>query len=96
MTRRPVTAARLALAGVLASAVLASTAAITLPAVAVPASTALASTAPAAPAASAHPGHGLVVRTDRGLVQGTNAEGTDRKVLHRRKRPNCLGASELP
>jgi hypothetical protein len=77
MTRKPVIAARLALAGVLASAVLASTAAITLPAVAVPASKTLASTAPAAPAASAHPGHGLVVRTDRGLVQGMNAEGTD-------------------
>jgi hypothetical protein len=77
MTRKPVIAARLALAGVLASTVLASTAAITLPAVAVPANTALASTAPAAPAASAHPGPGLVVRTDRGLVEGMNAEGTD-------------------
>ena len=31
----------------------------------------------AAPAASAGPGHGLIVRTDRGLIQGTYAEGAD-------------------
>jgi len=29
-----------------------------------------------APAASAHPGQGLIVRTDKGLVAGMNAEGT--------------------
>lgn len=36
--------------------------------------------APAAPAASAttaHDGHGLIVRTDRGLIKGMHAEGTD-------------------
>jgi carboxylesterase type B len=31
----------------------------------------------AAPAASAHPGSGLVVATDKGLIEGTSAEGTD-------------------
>jgi len=31
----------------------------------------------AAPAASAHPGNGLIVRTDKGLIEGTRAEGTD-------------------
>jgi para-nitrobenzyl esterase len=31
----------------------------------------------AAPAASAHPGHGLIVATDKGLIEGTYAEGTD-------------------
>ena len=31
----------------------------------------------AAPAASAGPGHGLIVRTDRGLIQGSYAEGAD-------------------
>ena len=31
----------------------------------------------AAPAASAGPGHGLIVRTDRGLIQGTYTEGAD-------------------
>ncbi|HXT87894.1 MAG TPA: carboxylesterase family protein, partial [Trebonia sp.] len=30
----------------------------------------------AAPAASAHPGQGLIVRTDKGLIEGTSAEGT--------------------
>ena len=33
--------------------------------------------AAAAPAASAHTGQGLIVRTDKGLIEGTYAEGTD-------------------
>jgi para-nitrobenzyl esterase len=33
--------------------------------------------APAASAAPAHHGHGLIVRTDKGLIEGTSAEGTD-------------------
>jgi len=33
--------------------------------------------APGATVSAAHPGPGLIVRTDKGLVQGTNAESTD-------------------
>ncbi len=41
------------------------------------AASALVTAAAVAPAASAHPGQGLIVRTDKGLVQGGYAEGTD-------------------
>ena len=41
------------------------------------AATALVTGVAVAPAASAHAGHGLVVTTDKGLVEGSYAEGTD-------------------
>ncbi|MGH3251634.1 MAG: carboxylesterase family protein, partial [Trebonia sp.] len=49
---------------------------VTAAAPAASASTASASTA-SANTGSAHGGHGLIVRTDKGLIEGTHAEGTD-------------------